>query len=469
MGRYYYYSGILLLLHGCVSVPSHDLATVRESVGCDQIVEDAMATGDWSKGDWPDREWWRGFHDLALNGLIEKALESSPTLSRAEENLKAAYQVALQKKSKLFPEIGFEGEDDWQHLSRYGLLRGFIPKVFPAVVNELRLGLNFMYEFDFWGKNRDLFRAALGQADAFYAEQLQAELILTTSIAYTYAELQLLLKKKNLWQEMVANDKEIESIRVRREETAIDNALMVLQATTHTLNAEASLIELEQEIATHIHKLKALAGLDQDADIEIHFSPLAPLVVALPENLSLDLIARRPDLIAQKARLESAAKQISAAKTDFYPNVKLGAFLGLDSFFPSKLFSAQSYSGIFDPAIHLPIFTAGRLRAQLQEKVADYNEAVHAYDALILQAAQEVADSFTNLYRYHKEIAVRQQSLQVVQKQSDLTERRFQHAIDNRITCLNMKKARFRLCVSTVPFLMMRLWQRGMIGPPTSP
>jgi NodT family efflux transporter outer membrane factor (OMF) lipoprotein len=441
MGRYRYYLGILILLHGCVSVPQSDLATYRESVGCDRIAETSLAAGDWSRGDWPDREWWKGFGDAALNELIEKALGASPTLAKAENSLKAAYQVALQKKAKLFPEVNFDADSDWQHISRYGLLRGFIPKVFPAVVNEIKLGLNFTYEFDFWGKNRDLFRAALSQADAFWAEHLQAELILTTSIAYTYAELQLLLKEKTLWQEMVSNLKEIERIRLHRQEQALDNALTHLQASSDTLNAEASLVEIEEKIAAHMHKLKALAGLDQDAELQFTFRPLKSLVVALPENLSLDLIARRPDLIAQKARLESAAKQISAAKTDFYPNVNLGAFLGLDSFFPNHLFSLKSFSGVLDPAIHLPIFTAGRLRAQLDEKVADYNDAVQSYDTLILQAAQEVADSLTSLYRYHKEISVREQSLQVVQKQSDLTERRLHHAIDDRITFLNSKNA----------------------------
>lgn len=430
---------ILLLMHGCVSVPSADLATARDSVGSDEIVTEALETGEWAVGDFPDRDWWKGFEDPTLSSLIEQALESSPTLLKAESKLKAAYQVALQVKSKLFPMINFSAEDIWTHLSRYGILRGFIPQVYPTVMNGTKLGLNFSYEFDFWGKNRDLFRAALGQAAADSAERLQAELVLTTSIAYTYAETQLLLRKRNLIQEMESNLQEIKAIRVKRK--ALDNGIIQLQAESSSLDTAASLVEIEQVIAAHIHKLKALSGQNQDAPLEVVYRPLNPLVLALPENLSLDLIARRPDLMAQKAKMESAAREISAAKTDFYPNINLAAFFGLDSFFWDKLFLKKSYSGYLAPALHLPIFTAGRLRAQLREKVDRFNEEVHAYDELIIQAAQEVADAITNIHRFHKENEVRNQSLAVVQKQFDMTTRRMQNALDDRITYLNAKNA----------------------------
>jgi len=430
---------LLFFTHGCVTVPTTDMAIAIESLGCDQIAAEAVNSGEWTKGDWPDREWWKGFNDPTLSSLIDEALKSSPTLLKAESNMKAAYQKALEAKSILFPSVDFDAQDNWQHLSRYGILRGFIPQVYPAVINNTRFGLNFSYEFDFWGKNRAIFEHALGKADSKLADRLQAELILTTSIAYTYSETQLLLKKKWLLQQMAANLKEIETIRLKRN--AIDNALVQLQATADSLDAAAKVIEIEQDIQTHIHKLKALSGETQDIVIDITYRPLNPLVLSLPENLSLDLIARRPDLIAQKALVEAAGKEVKAAKTDFYPNINFTAFFGLDSLFWDKLFLKKSYNGYINPALHLPIFTAGRLKAQLKEKVESFNEAVHAYDELILKAAEEVANSITTIHRFYKEMQVREKSLQIIQKQCDLTERRVQNALDSRISYLNAKNA----------------------------
>ncbi len=437
MKRYLILSLTFLLMHGCVSIPSTDLAQPKDSVGCDQIVSESVQTGEWAVGDWPEREWWKRLDDPTLSCLIEEALKSSPTLLRAESNLKSAYQAAQAIKAKLSPEVSFDAEDNWQHISRYGILRGFIPQIYPAVLNETKFGLNFRYEFDFWGKNRELFKAAMGQADAQFAESLQAELILTTSIAYTYAEMQLLLKKKSLLQAINTHLKEIEAIRIKRR--VIDNPLSQLQADADILNHRASLLEIDQQIAAHLHKLKALSGQTQDAELEIAYRPLNPLTLSLPENLSLDLIARRPDLIAQKARMEAASKEINAAKTDFYPNINLSAFFGLDSFFWDKLLSKKSYNGSIAPAIHLPIFNAGRLKAQLTEKVDQFNEAVYAYDELILKAAQEVADIVTNIHRFHQEMEVREKSIQITKNQFDLIERRMRHAVEDRISYLKAK------------------------------
>lgn len=427
----------LLFACGCARVPKHELATTFQSVDCDQVVLEAL-TDSFIIGDWPSSKWWEDFEDPTLTELIESALKLSPTLQKAEERLKAAKQFALQKKARLFPEIDFDADSDWQHLAKDGFFRAFAPSI-PAVVDDTTLGLSFSYEFDFWGKNHKLFHAALGQASALLAEKMQAELILTTSIAYTYAELQFFLYKQQLLQELESNKAGITSVRIEREKNALDTSLMRLHSQSDTLDITASLLEIDQQVQITLHKLKALSGLGQDYALDIQQLPLKPLEVALPQCLSLDLIARRPDLIAQRARIESASKEIGAAKTDFYPNVNLMAFLGLETVFWSKLFQRKNYDGSFDPAIHLPIFTAGRLRAQLMEKVANFNQAVFSYNELILQTAQEIADRLTTIALLDKQINIRNLTLQIAEEEEALTEQRFNHAIDDQTALLNAK------------------------------
>lgn len=430
----------LLIMCGCAHVPDHDLSTVATSSECDTVVADALNSGNFTTGEWPNEAWWKEFNDPILTNLIEGALKSSPTLLRAEARLKAAAQVAKQRKARLWPEVNFNADSNWEYLAKDGLFRAFAP-VFPANIDDVNIDLNFYYEFDFWGKNRDLFKAALGQAKAAAAEKKQAELILTTSIAYTYAELQFLFYKRQIFEQTEKNRRSITSTRTKLQKYALDTDLSRLTAHTDTLDTQALIADLDQTILEHIHKIKALSGLGQDADIALIPRTLDPLTFSLPERLSLDLIARRPDLVAQKERVEAAAKEISAAKTDFYPNFDLKAFIGFESLFWHTLFTNKNHSSSIDPAIHLPIFTAGRLRAQLWEKVGNFNEAVSAYNELILQAAQEVADRLTNISLIQKQIEIRKMSLQAVEKREDLTARRFEHALDDRITLINAKNA----------------------------
>jgi NodT family efflux transporter outer membrane factor (OMF) lipoprotein len=426
---------ILLCAQGCAPIPKHELADMMTSSQIDRIAAEALESGDFTGGDWPEACWWKALKDPVLDQLIATALQESPTLKRAEERLRAATQFALQRRAKLFPEVYFEADDNWQHLAREGFFRAFA-KTVPAVVNDVHLGLSFSYEFDFWGKNRLLFTAALGEAVALAAERMQAELILTTSIAYTYAELQFLLYKRQILEKMQAHKKAIWAIRTKREKNALDTSIRRLQGESDALDVQVSLAALDQEIRKGEHKLKALSGLGQEADLDISFRALPTLQVALPEKLSLDLMARRPDLVAQRARIESASKQIGAAKTDFYPNVDLMGVVGFETIHWRTLFRKENYSGNIDPAIHLPIFTAGRLRAHLREKVAQFDEAVYAYNEMILQAAQEVADRLTDMIQIQKQAEIREVLLQTAKKQETLVQHRLENGLSDQTAVL---------------------------------
>ena len=432
---------LFLLLAACVKIPDHDLATLLPSCGCETLLTDAVNTDNVQVGPWPAKNWWDEWNDPVLSALIEEALCSNPSIQRARARLNAAAQFALQKRAALFPSLSFDPSDVWQHYSKNGFFRTYAPTI-PAMVNDIMINLTFSYEFDFWGKNRSLFQAALGEMAAKQAEQKQTELIVSTAVAYTYQELQFLLRKQKILNQQEQLRQNIVTIRTKREHNALDTALIRLGSVSNTLDVSASLQEISPIIREHQNMLKTLVGRTQDSLLEIELKPFSPLQTVLPETLSLDLLARRPDLAALKARVEAAAKQIDAAKTDFYPNVNLLSLVGIETVFWSKIFQQDSYSGSLQPAIHLPIFTAGRLRAQLMEKVADFNDAVFAYNELILQATQNIANTLADLLFLQKEIEVREASLEVAAQQETLTQKRLQHALDDRIALCRAEYAR---------------------------
>jgi NodT family efflux transporter outer membrane factor (OMF) lipoprotein len=429
--------GLIILLHGCVSIPDHELATVSTESGLELSEKDALNAG-FATGEWPNLEWWKEYDDPILNQLIDSALSESPTLKIAEERLNTAAQITIEKRATLFPDISFDGNDNYQHFSKYGFFRSLAPAV-PAVINDVTLNLTYRWEIDFWGKQRNILNAALGEVRAKAAELEGAKLILTTSVAYDYAELQFMLRKKEILEEKHRNDESILTIRSNRERNALDTALQILGAKIDSLNVEASLAELDGDIKNQIHEIKALAGMSQDHPLFIPKHQLKTSITKLPTNLSIDLLARRPDLAAQKERLESAAKLIDAAKIDFYPSVNLMGFAGVESLKWGNIFREGSFNGSLEPAIHLPIFTAGRIRAQMMEKVAEFNQAVEAYNSLILYAANDVAIRLTNLIRIDREIQVRTASLFAAAKQQEIVKKRMDEAIDNKISYLQMR------------------------------
>lgn len=111
--------------------------------------------------------------------------------------------------------------------------------------------------------------------------------------------------------------------------------------------------------------------------------------------------------------------------------------MGTESITFTKLFRLENWNLGAAPALHLPIFTAGRIRAQLYEKLAKFNQAVYSYNELILKAAQEIADSLSKLQALFQEMAIREESVGVATEQKSLIHQRFRGALATRSDSLS--------------------------------
>ncbi len=126
--------------------------------------------------------------------------------------------------------------------------------------------------------------------------------------------------------------------------------------------------------------------------------------------MQADLIGRRPDIVAARLRAQAQAKQIKVARADFYPNIDLTATYGVQSLGINTLFKYSSVIGALGPAVHLPIFTAGRLESAYRGARANYDEAVANYDQAVSNALRDVADVIANQRALQVQIADAQAS-----------------------------------------------------------
>src|SRR5262249_29774010 len=117
----------------------------------------------------------------------------------------------------------------------------------------------------------------------------------------------------------------------------------------------------------------------------------------LPNNLKLDLIGRKPEIVAARFRVEAAAKRIGVATTAFYPNVNLLGIIGFESLGLNRLLDSGSDTGAIGPAIHVPLFEGRRLQANLRQAGAEYNVAVAVYSEAVTLALRDAADAARSL------------------------------------------------------------------------
>jgi NodT family efflux transporter outer membrane factor (OMF) lipoprotein len=160
--------------------------------------------------------------------------------------------------------------------------------------------------------------------------------------------------------------------------------------------------------------------------------------LALPANLPADLLARRPDLAAQRWRLEAAASQIGAAKADFFPNVNLTAFAGFGATSLHGLDLLGAGSGIagVGPALHLPIFDAGRLRANLRGRYGEYDAATEQYNQTLVDALRQVADQVASVRAAHQQLADQEDALSAAEDAYRLTLDRYRAGLTSYLDVL---------------------------------
>lgn len=340
---------------------------------------------------WPEDTWWKNYGDQQLNALIDEALRGAPSLAAAQARLLKAEGIAQQQGAALLPQVSANASLDHMKQSyNNGVPADFVPKDYN---NETQATLNFSYEIDFWGKNRAALAAATSELDAAKADAAQARITLATSIAAAYAEFERLLSQRDTAEAALQVRKETLDLFEQRRLNGLETTGSVKQMQARRAMAEADLLSIGESIDLQRNKLAALAGAGPDRGLQL-VRPVLDLSkpFGLPGALPVNLLGRRPDVVAARLRAEAAAKQIKVARAQFYPNVNLKAYFGFQSLGLNLLTSAGSDIGSIGPAISLPIFEGGRLRGQYRSASGSYDEAVANYDSAVTQALQDVAD-----------------------------------------------------------------------------
>lgn len=430
---------LLLFLQAC-SIPQHT-ADLRPDAAptLSKSEEKALDSTLFTLGEWPSANWWEMFKDCQLNALVEKALRDSPTLKKAAARVEHAKQIAMKRRSTLFPQLYGSAQTDWEYLSKDGLFRSIAPTV-PPTYDETTVGISFEYEFDFWGKYTKIFKAAVGEKRAQEAEKYQAALVLSVSVAEVYFDIQMDMARLKILGDTLKDRREFYDLRQARVVNGLDNNIIRNIAEQDVFSLQKMIVRTEERLQTNHHLLHMLLGEGPDVKEEIHYKQTQLKNFQLPKEISLNLVARRPDLMAQIWRVEAAAKLIGAAKADFYPNVNLYAFGGFDSLQFHNLFTWANKVGTLLPAINLPIFTGGKLTANLREKAAAFEEAVYHYNELVLRAVREVADELTIMQKVGTELHLQKKLVKSKAQDLALMNARFSQGVSNFLDVLHSEE-----------------------------
>ncbi|MEO6363524.1 MAG: efflux transporter outer membrane subunit [Caldimonas sp.] len=420
-------SSIVMTLAGCASPrgiePKAALA-LPAALGADAGASEARIAADW----------WLGFDDPVLADLIARATAGNPSLRVAAARSARASANAAAVRASEGPQLGLGADLSRQRITENGI---YPRPIAGSRIDTATLQLSGSWEFDLFGRNRAQLDAAIGAERASIADADAARVVLAVNVARAYVQLARAIEQREVLQRALAQRDEVLALIRQRFSAGLDTAVELRQGEGALPETRQQLESVDEQIALARNALAALL-----AEPPQRFATLAPRLsavraVAVPAVVPADLVGRRADIVAARWRVEAASGDVRAARAQFYPNINLTAFVGLSSIGLDRLFRSGSAQYGAGPAIRLPIFDAGRLRAGLAGRTADLDAAVESYNGTLVEAIHDVADQIASARAVDRQQREQAGAQAAAEAAYDIATQRFRAGLGTYLTVLN--------------------------------
>jgi NodT family efflux transporter outer membrane factor (OMF) lipoprotein len=389
---------------------------------------------DLSPANWPTLDWWKRFGDPQLDAFVARALADSPNIALARARVDQAHAATAFAGAALQPQSNANFSSSRQRFSAHGTTPQPVAGTWNFVTQAT---IGVQYEIDFWGRNREQLTAQLGRERAAQVDAAAARLILSTAVVQTYIALQNTDDELDIEQAQLGRQEHILNLLKLRAKAQLDSQVDFKQALSTIPVRRAAIAALQERQELLRHELETLQGMAAGSSAAFAKPSMSlPKKVQLPSSVPAELIGRRPDVIAQRWRVEAAGHDIEVAKARFYPNINLSAMIGLQSLGFEHLDEYGNRIAGIGPAISLPIFDGGRLRAGLALQNATYDAAVETYNSTVLTALRDVADQLSSMKWLQTRMQEESQAVKTAVEAADLVGQRHASGIASYLQVL---------------------------------
>lgn len=381
--------------------------------------------------------WESLFPDPQLRALIHTALANNRDLRLAMLDVAEARAQYGIEKSALFPEIDANADGTRQRLPADLSSTGD-----STITSQYSVGLGVAsYELDLFGRVRSLEQSALQSYLATEEARRSAQITLVSEVANAYLTLLADQQKLRISEETVESQQQSVALVQRRYDAGLGSELDVSQAQVALETARANRAQFRRLVVQDRNALSVLvSGPVPEIPEEDVIDPAVALLASVPEGLDSSVLLQRPDIQQAEFSLKAANANIGAARAAFYPSITLTGSAGTASADLSGLFESGSGTWSFAPSINLPIFTAGRLQANLDVAEVRKEQSVVQYEQAIQTAFQEVSDSLAARDFLSEQEDAQAALVDATQRSLDLAEARYEGGADDYLAVLDARR-----------------------------
>ena len=388
-----------------------------------------------------EANWWRALGDPTLDTLVEAALANNLDLREAAARLREARAGRDAAAGRASPEVSARGSATQNRISGDGQLPVARIPQFSRDYALFDLGFDASWEIDLWGGTRRSIEGAQARAEAAELRAGDVRLQVIAEVVRSYADLRAAQARRTSVAAEAEVRRTVAGLAQRRYTGGEGTRIEAAQAAQRAATVRAALPQIVADASAAQARLALLTGRPPEAvtlaDAPL---PLPPALVAA--GIRSELLQRRPDVRAAQADLAAATADVGVETANLYPRFSLLGSLGRQSRNVEGLADGPTTRFSIGPSFSWPIFSAGRIRAQIRGSNARVDAAGARYEKAVLSA---LADSETALNRYaaaRAEAETRDAVLAEAALVARLAERRWRAGEDDRLQALEAEAVR---------------------------
>jgi NodT family efflux transporter outer membrane factor (OMF) lipoprotein len=422
------------LLAGCSLAPNYTRPDTSAPIAYKEV-------GPWTQaqpGDsLPRGDWWTAFGDPTLNTLEGEVDGANPTLAAALAAYDQARAVAAEDRSNLVPTLSSQDSSNYNRQSAERPLRGANqPNEYAANTVGAAVG----YEFDFWGRVRNLVAVGEAEAQASAADLATARLSLHAQLADAYLSLRGLDAQLGLLATTVDAYQRALTLTQARHNGGASSGLDVTRAATQLSTAKAEVSDVAAQRALYEHAIASLIGQPAPS-FAIAVAAQNLTIPVMPAGLPSTLVQRRPDIAAAERRAFAANRQIGVARAAFFPTITLDALGGFQNTGGDNFLIAPNTFWTIGPQLAMTLFDGGLRRATVAASRAAFDLASAHYRAVVLTAFQQVEDQLALSDRYAAEAIDQAAAVKSAQATTRLSMIRYREGATNYLDVVTAQTA----------------------------
>lgn len=326
-----------------------------------------------------DDQWWKSFDDSVLDSLISMGIDNNFNLDQAARRREIARLTMQQAKSAYYPTL--QASAGYERRRTIGV-NG----------NLYSLGADMSWEIDVFGKITENVKANKASYRASKAEYVSAMISMTAQIATYYVNLRVLQAQEAIAREHMESQARVLNIAEKRHEAGLVSELDVAQAKTVYYQTEATLPQLTVSMRETINALSVLLGVYPEviAPMLEKPAPVPSYMQIVPAGVPVNLLRRRPDIVAAEAQLAMYASQIGIAKKDFLPTLTLNGSIGFQSGEIDKMFDKSGFYYTVAPTLSWTIFSGFERKYNVAQAREQMQIGIDNYNLTVMTAVSEV-------------------------------------------------------------------------------